>query len=199
MECFLWEGMDDPQRTELMEQLSPIHTAVKGEQLYQQGRLGILLEGRATIRRLTRSGGNVTVRSIGEGEIFGAASMFGSWTGGSSIQATTGCKVCYITEEQLRHWMSHHPQIAFNYISYLTDRIRFLNRRIDAFSAGSSQQKLYEFLLSQTDQQGRVRLDFGMAELARRLKMGRSSVYRGLEQLQQAGLIGRDKNDFRII
>lgn len=199
LECFLWEGVGEEQRAQIMEKEFAEEFLPKGAQLYRSGSIGFLKEGRAKILRLTKGGECVTVRGIGKGEIFGAASMFGSWTGGSSILASVPCKVCYITEERLREMIRHCPQIAFNYISYLTERIRFLNRRMDAFSAGSTEQKLYEFFLSQANEQGEVQLDFGMAELARRLKMGRSSVYRGLEELEQTGLIHRQKNKFTIV
>ena len=98
----------------------------------------------------------------------------------------------------MRKLLSDYPVIAVNYISFLSDRIRFLNRRIDAFSAGSAVQKLYEYLAEMTDGEKSVTLSFGMAELARRLKMGRSSLYRSLEVLQENGLVTRCNNTFTV-
>ena len=171
----------------------------KGGELYRNGRIGILISGTAKIKRRGGTGITVTVRSLGEGEIFGAASVFGEWKiGSSSISADTRCSVCYISEDALKQLFSEIPQIALNYIAFLTDRIRFLNRRIDAFSAGSTEHKLYEYLMSQADCNGIVRLDFGMAELSRRLKIGRSSLYRGVDALISAGYIERSKNTFKV-
>ena len=198
MDCFLFAGLEPRRRDALLAKLSPEEEIAKGGELYRNGSVGLLLSGSAKILRLTEGGDCVTVRSIGAGEIFGAAGVFGSWQGRSSIVASTPCKVCYATEAMLRDMMRTCPEVAFRYISHLSDRIRFLNRRMDTFSAGNTEQKLYEFLLSQADETGLVKLDFGMAELARRLKMSRSSVYRSLELLEQNGLLTREKHKFKM-
>jgi DNA-binding MarR family transcriptional regulator len=45
---------------------------------------------------------------------------------------------------------------------------------------------------------GKVEITFGMAELARRLNIGRTSLYRGLDALEQNGSISREKNTVYI-
>ena len=172
----------------------------KGEQLYLNGAIGIILNGNATIKRHNDVGDAITIRTITENELFGAASVFGNWKKGmSSIIADTDCSVCYIEEEKFCELLKLYPQISLNYISYLSDRIRFLNRKLDAFTAKSTEERLYEFLLSQSDGDGNVKLPFGMAELARRLQVGRTSIYRDIESLESKKLIKRDGHNFKII
>ncbi len=199
LDCFLWNDLAPCVRAQLIATLPEYEHLPKGAELYRSGNLGYLAHGSGRILRLGAEGEATTVRTIAAGEIFGAAGVFGTWQGKSSIIANAPCQVRYISEEQLREMMSTHPQIAFNYIAHLSDRIRFLNRRMDTFSASSTEHKLYEYLRSQANQAGEVRLEYGMAELARRLKMGRSSLYRGLEMLEQNGFIVRNKNQFTII
>ena len=74
----------------------------------------------------------------------------------------------------------------------------FLNRKLDAFCAKSTEEKLYEFLLSISDNYGNVKLNFGMAELARRLKVGRTSLYRDIQSLENKKLIERLGQSFKI-
>ena len=192
-------GLTPEERSTVLAAFSPVVSCPKGSELYRNGSLGLLEKGSARITRLNESGQHITVRGLSSGEIFGAAGIFGQWQGRSSITAGTDCAVRYLRQEELQQVMRDCPKVALNYISYLTDRIRFLNRRLDTFSAGDTVHKLYEFLCSQSDEAGVVRLNFGMAELARRLKMSRSSLYRSLESLEQGGLIRREKNTFTIV
>ncbi len=199
MKNFLFDGISEEKYEDIIGSLAkPVKIDSLGE-LYRCGSVGLLISGSAKVIRKNESGKSVTMRTIGENEIFGVASVFGKWSeNASSIIAKTPCKVIYISEEQLKCIFEENPKIALNYISFLTDRIRFLNKKIDTFTAQSSDEKLYEYLISLSDGQKCVKIDFGMAELARRLKIGRSSLYRNIEHLQKGNLIKRDKNIFII-
>ncbi len=171
----------------------------KGDELYRNGKLGIMLRGNATVKRLNDIGDCITIRAISSGELFGAASVFGNWKDGmSSIVANSSCEVLYISQEKFCEILKVHPQISINYIEFLSDRIRFLNHKLDAFTAKTTEERLYEFLLSQSDSEGNITLNFGMAELARRLKVGRTSIYRDVDALQSKGLIKRNGYNFKI-
>lgn len=199
MNCFLFFGLSKGEVDDIIKSLQPPDVIPKGGELYRVGLIGVIVSGSAHIHRTGDVGEKVTVRSIGAGEVFGAAGVFGEWKEGKScITAASICRVRYISEADLRRIMEKYPTVAVNYISFLSDRIRFLNRRIDAFAAGSAVQKLYEYLVSLSNGEDKLTLDFGLAELARRLKMGRSSLYRSLEILQKNGLVIRDKNTFIV-
>ena len=198
MDLLLFKGLLNFETADVLKAFGTPFKIPKGENLYRDGEVGILLNGNATVCRSCDTGSNITVRSISSGEIFGVASVFGEWEPGKSrIEAKSDCSVLYATEETLREIFKNYPKVAVNYISFLSDRIRFLNRRIDTFSAGNVVQRLYEYLISQAID-GKVDLDFGLAELSRRLKIGRSSLYRSLEILETSGLIERHKTTFII-
>ena len=198
MNCFLFSGLNETEISEIIAKLQPPKTVAKGEELYRLGYIGMIVSGSAKVCRMGDTGSAITIRSMNAGEVFGVASVFGEWKQGkSSIIAKTECVCLYASEDELKSIFEQFPAVAVNYISFLSDRIRFLNRRVDAFSAGSAVQKLYEYLVSQSND-GVVTLDFGLAELARRLKMGRSSLYRSLEVLQESGLVTRNKNTYTV-
>lgn len=200
MNCFLFNGLSPEELNRIQSRLDkPVHID-HGSEMYRSGHIGIILKGTAKIIRKNDTGLSVTMRNIGAGEIFGVASVFGEWDEDfSSITAVIPCDVIYISEAELKEIFTEFPQVSFNYIVFLSDRIRFLNRKIDTFSADNAEKKLYEFLVSQADKSNRVQLGFGMAELARRLRIGRSSLYRSIEALEKNGLIKRNKNEFIIL
>ena len=198
MNCFLFQGLTVGEVQKVLSLASETVTVPKADDLYKVGQVGVLLSGDALVCRAGDAGCEVNIRGISSSDVFGVASVFGSWKEGKSkISAKTDCEVAYFSEDTLKKIFAEFPTVAYNYITFLSDRIRFLNARIDAFSAGSAVQKLYEYLLSQAVD-GEVKLNFGLAELSRRLKMGRSSLYRSIETLEQSGLITRNKNIFII-
>ncbi len=190
---------DDDVQSVLSQLENPIKLS-KGDELYRNGMLAIITNGSAIVKRQNDIGDSITIRTISSGELFGAASVFGSWKDGmSSVIANAVCEVLYISEEKFCEIIKQYPQISINYIEYLSGRIRFLNRKLDAFTAKSTEERLYEYLLSQSDGDGNVNLNFGMAELARRLQVGRTSIYRDIETLQSKELISRNGHNFKIL
>ncbi len=199
MNCTLFNNLTETEQKEITKELTAQEKFKKGSELYKTGFLGILVKGNAVIKRNNNIGCTLTVRSLNEGEIFGAVSLFGSWNEGlSNITAKSDCTLIYIDENTFKNILIKYPTVSFNYIEYLTERIRFLNKRIDAFSASSTEEQLYEFLLSFADIDGNVKLNFGMSELSRRLNVGRTSLYRDIESLSKKKLIIRNGNTFKI-
>lgn len=198
MDCFLFDGLSDGDKNISKTYIEETCAAEKGTELYKNGYIGFLFEGAAAIKRCGKEK-EITMRTLKGGDIFGSASLFGNWQEDlSKTIAISRCKVGYIDEERFKALLTEIPQISLNYIGYLSDRIRFLNRKIDAFTAGNTESKILEFLGNIPQKDGVVTLDFGMAELARRLKIGRTSLYRGLEILETEGLIQRNGHSFTI-
>lgn len=88
--------------------------------------------------------------------------------------------------------MAALPMVAQNYVRFLSDRIRFLNRRLATLTAGQNDGKLWQYLQACREEDGRVTLLTGMTGLAKRLDMSRSSLYRSLDALEESGRIRRD-------
>lgn len=196
---FIFNGLSSNEKNAVLSLLDTPLNLTKGSELYNNGMIGIILEGNATVKRLNDMGDSITIRTISKDELFGAASVFGEWKDGmSSIIANTECTVQYISESKFSEIIRLYPLISLNYIAFLSDKIRFLNQKLDAFTAKTTEEKLYEFLLSQSNDDGIVNLSFGMSELARRLNVGRTSIYRDISTLESKNLIQRNGNNFKI-
>ncbi len=195
----MFDGLNNDEISTLFTLLEKPITLSKYDELYQNNMIGIILSGSATVKRNNDIGDSITIRTMYSGELFGAVSILGEWKNGmSSIIANESCNILYINEQTFTKILKQYPQISINYIKFLTEKIRFLNRKLDAFTAKSTEERLYEFLLSQADNKNNVILPFGMAELARRLNVGRTSIYRDIESLQSKGLILRNGHNFKI-
>ena len=88
-----------------------------------------------------------------------------------------------------------HGELALAYIRYLSGRIHFLQRRIDALAEGPAEEKLASFLLSAARPDGKNGWVFeapSLTRLASSLSVGRATLYRALDAFEQSGIIQRE-------
>lgn len=159
--------------------------------------LGIVLSGRAEAVSADRQQAVLTV--FQPGGTFGAAALFGGAGYVSCIRSVTGCTVLFLPEALLEQWFARCPQMAVNYITFLSGRVRFLNGKIAILTQDSARHRLYRWLQANCDQRGRLPEGISMTKLAATLSMGRTSLYRAMEELEEAGLIVRDEKRIEVL
>lgn len=175
--------------------LSGCVTFNKGDTVYDKKDfkrcIGIVLSGNLKALPLDASG---TLSYFGESSIFGAAALFSdSQNYISRIEAVTQSEVLFINEIELRALFEKYPDIAVNFMSFLTDRIRFLNERLALMMRDRAEGKLYDFLCKNGGYEGK------MTGLASLLGMGRTSLYRAIENLEHKKMIIREDNKIKVI
>ena len=69
--------------------------------------------------------------------------------------------------------------------------VRFLNARIETFTAPSAEARLANYLLSLPATQGEVTLPVSCRALSEMLNVGRASLYRAFDTLEEQGLTVR--------
>ena len=152
--------------------------------------LGILLEGRAEICSAD-SGRSVILREIAAPGIFGAASLFcDTPTPLSRIVAKTDCRVLFLSKAATRSLLGRDEGFRDAYLAFLAGRVRFLNQKILCFTAGSAERRLALWLIS--EESTTVTLPASLSAFSDMLDIGRASLYRALDKLEQEGLIRRD-------
>lgn len=131
----------------------------------------------------------VLMRLIRAGETFGAAAMFGSCKNyPTTIRARSPVRIAAITEADLRDLFQQYPSTAIAHIRFLSDRIRFLNDRLDSTTGRSTESKLAKYLVETYGKQT-CQSRMNMTQVARSLDMGRASLYRLITQFVDEGLI----------
>lgn len=157
---------------------------------YEKG-IGILLIGSAVVTK--RGGDSTMVMSVLKpGELFGAAALFaaqGPYV--AYIRAQKSTWVILLQEKVFRDMMREDFRIAENYMTYLTDRIRFLSSRIDGFVKPTVEDRLLSFLKEHA-KDGVYTPELGYSGLAEAICVSRTTLYRALDTLSQNGEIRRD-------
>ena len=153
--------------------------------------IGVITKGNAVIRRSQGACESVILRRIGEGDIFGVSALFSEKTEFvSEIIADNDCMATFFSEDMIRELISLDNNFAVNYISMLSNKIDYLNKLISGYSAQSANAKLAHFLM-QNAENNTVCIDYSMTLLSERIGIGRASLYRAIEELEQAGIISR--------
>ena len=195
-ELFLFQGV--PEALEKLELPDEVGYK-KGEVIYDRDNyeraLGILLTGKAEAVAQEKS----ALTTFLAGATFGAAELFGGEEYVSVIRATTDCRVQFLPEEVLRKLFADYPQTAVNYVAFLSDKIRFLNRKIATYTSGGAAGRLYYWLGANCDEAGHLPAGVTMTRLAKMLNVGRTSLYRALEELEKKGLIKKQNGEVILL
>jgi len=190
LSCFLFANTSPPGEL-FLASLSAVNFSA-GAEIYTTSSfrrsIGVLTHGNAVVTGLS----GVVLNSFVAGDCFGAAAIFG---GGeeyvSTVKAKPRCDVIFISAERLEELFRQRGDIALNYIAFLSNRIRFLNLKIEGFTLPSAASAL-RMWLERNENCGEVVPSGGLAALARQLNIGRASLYRALSELEAAGEIARE-------
>ena len=195
-QSFLFQGLTVTEQESLLASTSSPVRYAKGDKIYSPGHfrqaLGIVLSGEVRVYRDGEDGRRVMMNRLGPGDVFGAAALFGQVEEYvTEIEAVAPSRVQFLSQREMTAIMRQDFRVAENYIRFLSGRIRFLNRKIAGFTGGHAEGRLARYLLEHRDPDGVVRMPGSMVELAQSLNIGRSSLYRAVDTMKQAGLLLR--------
>ncbi len=155
--------------------------------------LGTVISARVSIYR-AGNGSRVLLNKIEAGGIFGAASLFGaSDLYVTGIFAETDAEIFFVSGELFEEIVSANSAFALAYIRFLSDRIRFLNRRISELSASGAERRFAKYL-----SECKKNPAPNMKQLASFLGIGRASLYRMIDSFTENGLIEKDGKEIII-
>lgn len=196
---FFLKGVEEEVAENFLETLNKPCCFKKGETVCEPQKgckgLGIVTKGRLEILAGERS---VSMRHMEAPDVFGAASLFGGGRYVSTIRAASCAEVIFVEQEKLNRLLSQSFIAAGNYIAFLSEKIRFLNMRIENFTAPSATGALWDFLTAKASADGRLPAPSNMSRLAKTLNIGRTSLYRSVEELESSGKLCRRQKEWII-
>lgn len=192
---FLFRGVPEDGLNWALER-SRREAAPKGTELFTPRRfqrsLGLVLSGRVRVTR-----GELFVGTLERGDWFGAAALFNEREDyPSTLLALTDSEVLFLSQEVVAELMERWPSAGANYVRYLSDRICFLSDRLNSLAAGSAEEKVERFLRRSAGPDGVAVVS--ATGIAQALGLGRASVYRAFECLEERGVLTRDHKKFVI-
>lgn len=158
--------------------------------------VGIVTSGSVRVSKDTDDKAYI-VNTIHSGGMLGVSSVFSHRSVYSTaLTADSDCEIVFFCEELIKNMCEKDIRITENYIRFLTDRILFLNDKIRSLTARSAEETFAAHLLSaQAD--GVCRFN-SFSLLARKLDIGRASLYRAMDSLERDGVITKNGKDIII-
>lgn len=153
-------------------------------------KVGIILHGTVEINS---GAGNdrLLLKTAGENEIFGIATLYcRDAVFPTVITAKTSSEILFVECDALRELLENDKGAMEAYLSMMSRKIVYLNKKIVSYTVGNTEQRL-AFFLCENEVGGVVSPYISMTETARMLNMGRASLYRSLDSLEMQGLILR--------
>ncbi len=171
----------------------------KGELLFQnQKGIMILLKGEVELKNK-----GLTLRKYEKSEILGTSLAFNKNRDTIlSITASRNSIALLIDEAKMKRLFTTDEAILENYLELVSEDFAFLARRIHNFTAGSAEAKLSLYLLEHIQEEGGERIVFlpnSLTQFALMLDLGRASLYRALEHLENNFIIFRNKKQIKVL
>lgn len=193
---FLFAGLGEEKET-VYEKLV-VQSFAAGEVVYTKDKfanaLGIVLSGECTVYNHQTELNHIT-----QGRCFGAAAILAKEAYVTTIQTKKASRIAFLTSEELTELFRAFPEMAVRYIEFLSERILFLNHRIDSFTAPTSEEAVWEYLEKHQNDEGIVEIEGGYARLSRELSIGRATLYRVMNKLEEENKIVKNGSKIRVL
>ena len=162
---------------------------------------GLILTGSVSVSKSSSDDRVLLMNTLSLGSLFGAAAL---WTEHSryvtKLTALEKCRIVFFSQKLMESSMNQYPELAANYIRFLSERICFLNDKIQSLISGCSKSSLKQHLLEQFELFGpELCLEHSISGLASMLNVSRASLYRAFGALENGGIIRRSGRSITIL
>lgn len=200
----LFDGCEQKMIEDIILESGFLHCFRSGEAMESEERaVGILLSGRGVIYSSDK-GRQTLLRFISPGDAVGVAGLFADKAPDTRIYACGDGKseMFFVGRKAFEELMAaeNDGRFRINLIKFLSDRVTFLNSKIDFVTGGSAERRLVMFLKnSSANNKGEIEIGMSMTALAHALDIGRASLYRAFDALVEDGAISRDGKSVKIL
>lgn len=204
--CPLFPDADDTLTKELLGNGNyETEDFARGEEIFSPGSykkcLAVILKGSADVLKCNGKDG-LYMSTLKEGNVFGMSSVF--YDGDSfptTVKAKENVRILYITKEQLISLFTRYPFILGNFLGILSNKIHFLNEKIESISAPDAAAALRNYLYDLAAKEGNnsFSIPVSCSTLASLLGIGRTSLYRAFDELEEDGAITKNGRNITII
>lgn len=164
-------------------------------------KIGIVLSGSIEIQKLYVSGKIITLGKLIEGNIFGEVVIFSNKnTYPATVISSDNSSILFISKESTLKLCSISPIFLSNFMTLLSDKILFLNKKIKNMSYQTLRQKIVSYIIREYKIQKnlKIKLNITKKELASQLGIPRPSLSRELINMKNDNLIDMNKNIITI-
>ena len=188
---YFFSSVDKNQLSSVCENYCTDRIFKKGQLVFSRNSkekcIGVIADGTVSVKKE-----HIVINHLTAGDIFGAVTLYNDCEEFvNDIIAQSECTVVFISKEGVDSLISRSHEFAKGYIKYLSQRIYFLNDKIEEYTAPTAKGKLLAYFERNSDG-GRCVMSGKMTELSKQLNLSRASLYRALDELCADGKIEKD-------
>lgn len=196
--CPLLQGLDESRLCLVMQQLQ-VKSFRKGAVVLQEGdqaeSLCFLLEGRLKVVTFTGNGREVVLSVIEPVSHFGEMALIDTQPRSASVVAANKSLVAVMPKALALKWLLEEPSISLRLMRDLVQMLRNANQQLQLLGYQHAQTRIAALLLQtlqDSHQQGQAAAPLSQQDIANMTNTTRETVSRVLNQLLDAGVLGRE-------
>lgn len=203
-EAFLQNPLFSKLNLETLKNAMEIVLVKKGETVMAKKHfsrcLVFILKGSACVFKIGFDGRKTVINSFSEGDVFGMATLFYEEAEfPSEITAEKDLRLAVFPKEAVEKLFAENPEFAKSYVTLLSEKIHFLNKKLSAFSEGEASEKLLRWLINASNGEKEFTLPCSVSKIAGMLGIGRASVYRAFDTLSERKVLTKEGKNIVIL
>ena len=180
----------------------------KGQSLFRQGEVSnsvyVVKEGRFKLLRVTQAGAETILQLVGPGELIGETALLRP----DRVQVATAiaveaAKVCSINHDIFEKIIKNQPNVAWEIIKNLGDRLYDVWEQVSESNNQSTQEKVLSLMLRMAREHGesceagtRITIPFTQQEIASLVGASRVMVSQSIQELTVKNYLCREKRHY---
>lgn len=194
--CPLFNGMSPMEIGHLLSQegCRLVHYPA-GSTIPSERGMMMLLTGSVLIEKQSADGHYLRMREVWPPQAINVSALLAQPPREvSRLSTPDGCRAVELSRALVTQALMEGGTFSVNLVEFLLGRVVFLNKKITALSGHTAASRLELYLAEnavQKDGVSQVQLPFSLSEFAEHLCVGRASLYRTLDAMEQQGRIRR--------
>ena len=194
--CPLFNGMSPMEIGHLLSQegCRLVHYPA-GSTIPSERGMMMLLTGSVLIEKQSADGRYLRMREVWPPQAINVSALLAQPPREvSRLSTPDGCRAVELSRALVTQALMEGGTFSVNLLEFLLGRVVFLNKKITALSGHTAASRLELYLAEnavQKDGASQVQLPFSLSEFAEHLCVGRASLYRTLDAMEQQGRIRR--------
>lgn len=149
-----------------------------------------LRSGCVRLVRGTVTGGQVTMHTVRQGDLFAEASLFSAKYHCDAVALETSEVLVFRKEALIRH-LRESPEVLWAFTAELARRVQGLRTRLEIKQTRSAEERILQFIGLNCDHSGVWTRQGTLKHLAEDIGLTHEALYRALARLQRQGAIVR--------
>lgn len=205
--CVLFKGIHKEQLIKLKSHLNYYQkTYCIGthniSESFQSNSIGIIDDGKLIVEKFSHSGNQTKLTVLEQGDVFGFASLYTTDNHfPTNISCLEDASIIILNMDSFIEVLSQSKILMKNYISLMSNKINFLNMKIDIFTMNCAREKIIYFFDIQIKINNRKSFSivYSYEYLAEYLNMSKATLYRELSKLEKEQMIIRVKRHITVL